>query len=120
MRNPNRGSLLNSSIDDKRRIKYRGPGKPIRNRNAIQVQHRNMECGILSSMSMTLKCGPSPSLFISRAITVGKNFASVHSFKGALQSTDNPMLGSGNFNNNGINIMPRFANSNLLPNLKVR
>ena len=49
-----------------------------------------------------------------------ENFASVHSFKGALQSTDNPMLGSGNFNNIGINLMPRFANSNLLPNLKLR
>ena len=73
-----------------------------------------MECGILSSMSMTKKCGPSPSLFISRANTVGKNFATVHTFKGELHSTDNPMLGSGNFNNIGINLMPRFATELIL------
>ena len=73
-----------------------------------------MECGILSSMSMTKKRGPSPSLFISRANTVGKNFATVHTFKGELHSTDNPMLGSGNFNNIGINLMPRFATELIL------
>ena len=64
-------------------------------------------------MSMTKKCGPSPSLFISRANTVGKNFASVLYTRSKenyrVQSTDNPMLGSENFNNIGINLMPRFA-----------
>ena len=39
-----------------------------------------MECGILSGMSMTVKCGPPSSLFISRANTAGKNFATVHTF----------------------------------------
>ena len=34
----------------------------------------------LSGMSMTMKCGPPSSLFISRANTVGKNFATVHTF----------------------------------------